>query len=190
MAILLKRDIYGIILILYNYFKYAVMFRSELFRIAEMIRDEKMKHDFYSHECLSKFEPEKYFIREFSHWLIVLRKKQITLGSCVFLIKSLCPNMSDVTEEELAELKGVFTWYENLTQRLFAPDKYNYVVAMMKDPFVHIHAIPRYSRIISRYDAEWSDPCWPYFIQFMNVETDKTVLENILFSFMKEETSV
>ena len=35
--------------------------------------------------------------------------------------------------------------------------KFNYIIMMMKDPFVHYHAFPRYDKNINMFGKEWKD---------------------------------
>lgn len=130
-------------------------------------------------EFMKKFNPEKNAIKEFKHWIVLLREKQVTLGAAIFVLKRDIPSFSQMTGDEAAEFPEVVAWFENKTKGLYGAEKFNYVVAMMKDNFVHYHAFPRYSSTASRYGVEWTDINWPNVIEFLNVSYDDSVLESI-----------
>ena len=52
----------------------------------------------------------------------------------------------------MAEFSEVCKWFEEKTSQLYGAEKWNYCAMMMKDEFVHFHAIPRYSKKINYYD--------------------------------------
>ena len=129
---------------------------------------------------MSKFNPEKNMIKEFKYWLVVLREKQVTLGASVIILKREIKSLSEMTIEEAAEFPKVITWFETLCTNLFEAEKFNYVVAMMKDSFVHYHAFPRYSKSLKKYGIEWIDASWPKVIEFKNVNYDTSTLDKII----------
>ncbi len=59
--------------------------------------------------------------------------------------------------EEGAEFSKVINWYEELCREKFGAIKFNYIIMMMKDPFVHYHAFPRYDKLIKLFDMDWKD---------------------------------
>ena len=66
-------------------------------------------------------------------------------------IRSNKPTFSDVTNEEMAEFSEVCKWFEEKTSQLYGAEKWNYCAMMMKDEFVHFHAVPRYSNPVNAY---------------------------------------
>jgi diadenosine tetraphosphate (Ap4A) HIT family hydrolase len=131
-------------------------------------------------EHWSKFRPETLLLHEFQSWLIVLRQKQVTLGSAVILLKRPVPTMAEVTSGEFGELAEVFGAYEKRIKDIWAPNRFNYVVAMMKDPWVHVHAFPRYEKAVSAHGAEWKDDDWPRAIVMRDVHTDAKTIEELV----------
>lgn len=132
-----------------------------------------------NYEFMKKFKPENNTIKEFKYWIVVIREKQITLGSMIIILKREVPSVADMLPEEAAEFPEIVKWFENLTKELYGAEKFNYVIAMMKDSFVHYHAIPRYSKVIHKYGLEWQDSCWPGLIQFKPVKFDDAVIDQI-----------
>jgi diadenosine tetraphosphate (Ap4A) HIT family hydrolase len=120
---------------------------------------------------LGKFRPEEFSVFETAHWIVAVRGKQVTIGSCVILLKRNVDSVSSVSPEEAAGFVEAVKWFEGRTGELFAPDRFNYVAAMMKDRFVHFHAFPRYEAPRVWNDKTWVDEAWPAVIAFNDVET-------------------
>lgn len=137
-------------------------------------------------EFMKKFKPNELCLKEFNHWIIVLRQKQLTLGDAVILLKREAPSIAFANEEEFAEFPTVVAWYEKVCDSLFAPDKYNYVAAMMKDNFVHFHAFPRYSTEREFAGKKWIDEQWAKPIALLDCAVEENILEALLTQ-MKED---
>ena len=75
----------------------------------------------------------------------------------VILLKRETENVSGMLPEEGAEFPKVIKWYENLCKEKFGAVKFNYMIMMMKDPFVHYHAFPRYDKRVNLFGVEWGD---------------------------------
>ncbi len=108
-------------------------------------------------EFMKKFRPEELCIKEFKYWIVCVRQKQTTLGDVVILLKRETQNVSGMLPEEGSEFPEVIKWYEELCREKFGAIKFNYMIMMMKDPFVHYHAFPRYDKVINLFDMEWKD---------------------------------
>ena len=117
-------------------------------------------------EFMSKFKPDTRCIKEFKYWIVCIREKQPTLGDAVIILKREIPNVGNMLPEEGAEFTEVVKWYEDTCTKKFGAVKFNYVVMMMKDLFVHYHAFPRYDKDINMFDMEWIDKDWPRAIDF------------------------
>jgi len=126
-----------------------------------------------------KFKVEKRLVKEFKHWLVVVRGKQVTLGACVFLLKRGASGLGELTVSEAEEFVKSVSWYEEKVKSVFGAERFNYVVAMMKDPYVHYHAFPRYSKQVEMYNETWIDEAWPKVIEFKDVEVSEEVLASI-----------
>ena len=117
-------------------------------------------------EFMSKFKPETRCIKEFKYWIVCIRQKVSTLGDAVILLKRETPSVGGMLPEEASEFPEVVRWYEDLCTKKFGAVKFNYVIMMMKDFFVHYHAFPRYDKDINMFDLEWKDNDWPRAVNF------------------------
>lgn len=110
---------------------------------------------------IEKFGYPDSLIREFEHWLVLLRPAQITLGSLVLAAKSDATAYSALPAPAFAELKTVVSVIE---EGLFAFTRYeriNYLMLMMVDPHVHFHVIPRYEGAREWRGELFRDHGWP-----------------------------
>ncbi len=142
-----------------------------------------MEYDF-----MRRFEPERYTIRTFRYWVVLLRKRQVTLGSVIVALRRQVTSFSMVSSEEFAELSEVFLWYETTVMKLYGAEKFNYIVAMMKDNFVHFHAFPRYKGVVIRHNLEWQDIYWPGAVEMAPVTTERFQLDQIYSDFISENS--
>lgn len=100
-------------------------------------------------------------IKEYKHWVVLLRTRHVTIGSLILVAKSEVTSLGDLTTEEWAEFKTVSNEMEALLKKVFNPDKFNYLALMMKDPNVHFHFIPRYSKPVEINGKKFVDVDWP-----------------------------
>jgi diadenosine tetraphosphate (Ap4A) HIT family hydrolase len=129
-----------------------------------------------NYQIWERFNVQQNLVKEFDYWLVSLRPSQITLGSCLFLLKRPIPTIAELKPEEAAELPIITRWFEERAVKVFGAEKFNYVAAMMKDPYVHYHAIPRYSADREFQSATWRDASWPNVIEFRKQETSNEML--------------
>ena len=129
---------------------------------------------------MSKFKPEKRCIKEFEYWIVCIRGKQATLGDAVILLKRETPSVAGMFSEEATEFPKVIKWYEEVCVKKFGAVKFNYIIMMMKDYFVHYHAFPRYDKDVNLFDIEWKDVDWPGAINFKGgIELNEEKLNEI-----------
>ncbi len=108
-------------------------------------------------EFMKKFRPNNLCIKEFKYWIVCLREEQSTLGDVVILLKRETQTVSGMLPEEGSEFTEVIKWYEKLCIEKFGAIKFNYMIMMMHDAFVHYHAFPRYDKVVNLFDIEWKD---------------------------------
>ncbi len=110
---------------------------------------------------IKKFGYPESLIHDYKHWLILLRPKQVTLGSLVLAYKGTESRAGDVPAEAYAELSNIKQDIESVLHQLFGMEKINYLMLMMVDKEVHYHVIPRYSHPVSFSDIRFEDAGWP-----------------------------
>ncbi len=110
---------------------------------------------------MRKFGAPQTCIRSYEHWCVMLRPKQVTLGSLVLAAFEPVTDFPALSPASFAELKTVTNDLENSLKLAFAYDKMNYLMLMMVDPDVHFHVIPRYAETKFFADREFVDASWP-----------------------------
>ncbi len=127
-------------------------------------------------------EYERFFLKEYTHWVLFLHQNQCYLGRIYLLAKR--HNALDfflMTEEEKSELFLLGKVVTKALSNLFQPDIFN--VASLGNIFnhLHVHIIPRYKE--SRYfegmqftDNRWGKNYSPYDYNF---KTPDHILKNI-----------
>jgi diadenosine tetraphosphate (Ap4A) HIT family hydrolase len=108
-----------------------------------------------------KFGYPDSVVAEYSHWVVQLRPRQVTLGALVLICKGDARAFHEIGAAAFRELERATTDIETTLAKLVAYERMNYLMLMMVDPDVHFHVIPRYSGT-RRLDAiELADPGWP-----------------------------
>lgn len=113
------------------------------------------------HATLVKFRYPQTLIRNYKHWVVVLRVPQLTLGSCVIINKSETTAVGDISAEAFAEFARIAKDVETALKAAFSNDKINYLALMMLDPQVHFHALPRYEAPRDFAGHHFADTGWP-----------------------------
>ena len=93
---------------------------------------------------LLKFGYPDTLIKEFDHWVVLVRPAQVTLGSLVLAAKSDATAYSQLEPAAFAEQAAAVLAIESALQRFCGYERINYLMLMMVDPNVHFHVIPRY----------------------------------------------
>jgi diadenosine tetraphosphate (Ap4A) HIT family hydrolase len=110
---------------------------------------------------IEKFGYPATLIREFEHWLVLLRPAQVTLGSLILAAKSEARAFGALPREVFAEQADVIEAIETALTRFTRYERINYLMLMMVDPNVHFHVIPRYSQMHRWNGVEFADAGWP-----------------------------
>ena len=110
---------------------------------------------------INKFGWPATLIAEFTHWVVLLRPAQPTLGSLVLAAKSDSTAFGDLPAEAHAELKTVTAAIEAALGKAVDYARINYLMLMMVDPHVHFHVIPRYDGERSAAGLTIADAGWP-----------------------------
>jgi len=110
---------------------------------------------------IDKFGWPASLIAEYTHWVVLLRPAQPTLGSLVLAAKSDATAFGDLAVEAHTELKVVTAEIEAALGKAVGYAKINYLMLMMVDPHVHFHVIPRYDGERSGGGITVIDAGWP-----------------------------
>ena len=118
-------------------------------------------------------------IKEYDHWVALLRPTQVTAGSLVLAEKSDAKHLGEVSGEVWSEFATVSEEMEKLVRTAFGAEKFNYLALMMKDPNVHFHFIPRYSQGVEVGEQTLVDADWPKKTEMKPIEISDEVLAEI-----------
>ena len=110
---------------------------------------------------IEKFGWPATLVKEFGHWVVLLRPAQPTLGSLVLAAKSDATAFGALPAEAHAELSIVTAAIEAALSDFTGYAKLNYLMLMMVDPHVHFHVIPRYEGAREWGGLEFTDAGWP-----------------------------
>ena len=110
---------------------------------------------------IAKFGYPETLLREFEHWVVLLRPAQVTLGSLVLAAKSDATAYSDLPREAFAEQAEAVRSIETALAAFSRYERINYLMLMMVDPNVHFHVFPRYSGSRSLAGIDIADQGWP-----------------------------
>lgn len=105
-------------------------------------------------------------IKEYQYWTLSISDEQRYLGrSYVWLVREGgMQRFSEVTDEEMAELRVILKEYEAAMQKIWQPDFMNY--AWLANLFHehgghgHMHLIPRYASSRTFEGLEFTDDRW------------------------------
>ena len=110
---------------------------------------------------LEKFDYPATLLAELDHWVILLRREQVTLGSLILAAKSDAVRYSELPPEAFTEQGEAVRRIERALAAFVAFEKINYLMLMMVDPNPHFHVIPRYSELRRWKGIEFADEGWP-----------------------------
>ena len=108
-----------------------------------------------------KFGHPETLLCAWTHWAVLLRPAQVTLGSLVLVCSDPVQRFGAISPGAAAELREAARAIESALGECLHFDKLNYLMLMMVDPDVHFHVIPRYAEPRRYAGAEFRDPCWP-----------------------------
>jgi diadenosine tetraphosphate (Ap4A) HIT family hydrolase len=110
---------------------------------------------------IEKFGYPATLLREYDHWLVLLRPAQVTLGSLVLAARSDATAYADLPTEAFTEQAVAVRTIEQVLAGFSSYERINYLMLMMVDPNVHFHVIPRYSKPRPWSAVEFADAGWP-----------------------------
>ena len=112
-------------------------------------------------ETINTFGYPNNLIKEFNHWVVMIRPAQVTIGSVVLACKEESESLGTTSPEAYTELSLITKELETTLKNSFGMEKVNYLALMMVDKNVHFHVIPRYSKDITFDNVTFKDLGWP-----------------------------
>jgi len=112
-------------------------------------------------ETMRKFGYPDTLLREYDHWVVLLRPAQVTLGSLVLAAKGEVTAFGALAPEAYGELARITAEVEATLSAEVTYERINYLMLMMVDPHVHFHIFPRYDGSRSFENSEVEDRGWP-----------------------------
>ncbi len=100
-------------------------------------------------------------VADFGEWIVLVRPKQVTLGSVVIAAAHPATSFADLPPLHFTTLGPVMSRVETALKTLFHCDKVNYLALMMVDPHVHFHVIPRFAQTATFAGQSFADNFWP-----------------------------
>lgn len=110
---------------------------------------------------IEKFGYPATLLRDYRHWLLLLRPAQVTAGSLILAAKSDATAYGALPAEAFVEQGMIVAELEQLLRETVKMDKINYLMLMMVDPHVHFHIFPRYQGTRSFAGLVLTDHGWP-----------------------------
>jgi diadenosine tetraphosphate (Ap4A) HIT family hydrolase len=130
-------------------------------------------------ETMQTFGYPGTLVKEYEHWVMLLKPKQTTVGTLVLVEKSEATHLGELSRESWAEFADVSRDAEAWTRQAFGAEKFNYLALMMKDPNVHFHFVPRYSQSVEVGGESFADVDWPSKTELGNIELNEAQLNEI-----------
>jgi len=126
-----------------------------------------------------QFDLDNNLIKEYKHWMLLVRKKNVKLGSCVAILKRDAFPLSEVTPEEMAEYAVLTREVETAIKKAFNPHLVHHLALMFIDKQIHFHIIPRYTETVEFAGMSWEDDNIPDPLIQKRDELSQEVLNQI-----------
>ena len=110
---------------------------------------------------IERFGHPATLVRDYQHWVVLLRPAQVTAGSLVLAAKGEATAYGALPRAAFVEQGVVIAEIEAALSRAVDFERINYLMLMMVDPNVHFHVFPRYSGSRSLAGIDIADQGWP-----------------------------
>ena len=115
-----------------------------------------MNHMNHCDWCSLSEEDKQFQLYESQSWSVFLSDEQDYIGRCILVLKRHCRSLSELTEDEWAELREVIGKVEGCLKVVLGAALCNWTCLMndfykdsSPDPHLHIHVRPRYDRPVT-----------------------------------------
>jgi len=139
-----------------------------------------------TNDTMVRFGYPDTLIRAYSHWAVLLRPDQVTLGSLILVCSEQATAFSEISQEAGAELHPTVQAIEGSLSAVWPYKKINYLMLMMVDPHVHFHVIPRYDADQTYEGQTFRDTGWPKVPDLGAAVTPEPALRNSLVAHLRE----
>ena len=112
-------------------------------------------------DTIEKFGYPATLIRDYTHWVLLVRPAQVTAGSLILAAKSEATAYGELTAAAFTEQGAIVAELEQMLREKVKMDKINYLMLMMIDPHVHFHIFPRYRGTRFFAGLTLTDHGWP-----------------------------
>ena len=112
-------------------------------------------------DTIRRFGYPQTLLRDYRHWVLLLRPAQVTAGSLILAAKSEATAYGELPVEAFVEQGIAIAEIEALLRRAVTYERINYLMLMMVDPHVHFHIFPRYQGVRTLAGQELADHGWP-----------------------------
>ena len=112
-------------------------------------------------DTIKKFGYPATLIRDYTHWVLLVRPAQVTAGSLILAAKGDATAYGELPAAAFAEQGVIIAELEQKLRQVINMDKINYLMLMMVDPHVHFHVFPRYRGARSFAGLTLTDHGWP-----------------------------
>lgn len=130
----------------------------------------------------TKFGDPETRIAQTSHWTVLLRPQQPTLGALVLVCREPVLAFSELTPAAYVDLRGVVRRVELALREVADYARINYLMLMMVDPDVHFHVVPRYAGAREFAGETYPDVGWPGAPRLDVAVTPDTAARNALLA--------
>ena len=110
---------------------------------------------------IDKFGYPETLLRDYQHWVLLLRPAQVTAGSLILAAKGEVTAYAGLPKAAFTEQAAIIAELEAMLKNAVNYEKLNYLMLMMVDPHVHFHIFPRYQGERSIAGLVLTDHGWP-----------------------------
>jgi len=110
---------------------------------------------------ISRFGYPATLVRDYEHWVVLLRPAQVTTGSLILAAKSDDTAYGALPQGAFIEQGLIVAQIEAALRRAVDYERINYLMLMMVDRNIHFHVLPRYSGSRSFAGLDIADAGWP-----------------------------
>lgn len=129
-------------------------------------------------QTLLGFSYPDSIVKEFDHWVVLIRPVQTTPLSCIIAARAGVESIGELGPLAGAELPLVIRGFERAVKLVAQAVKFNYLALMMVDPNPHFHAIPRYETPVTIGGHSFTDTAFPKPVNVLTgLKANATVLK-------------